>query len=129
VKINIGNLCPWDLTLTLGGVDWATTPPAWKDVIALEGIENMLKAGAGAAGGQGANEIEPRLREAIGVFFAPQAKPALDALRYDDLLAAFTALSAYFGDWLKKKQQAAQAAALGRAVASGSPALQPAPGR
>ena len=111
--VNVSALTPWDLTLVFDGKNYATIRPTWRKVIGLGELEGMLK-------GKASEDLEKNLREAIKGFFPAEIHAVFDKIEYDDLVAAFTACSEYFTDWLKKKQQAAAEAATGRkAPASG----------
>ncbi len=103
-RVNITDLAPWDLTISIGDDNYATVPPTWNDVLHLDAIEKRIESV------KATSAFEPALREAIKRFFPEATHGVVDKLRYYELQAILAAASAYFSDWLKKKQQAAIAA-------------------
>jgi hypothetical protein len=107
--VNISNQVPWDLQLILDDTVYATLRPTLKDLAVLSDVEKRIA-------GPATQELERVLRDVVKRFFPPAVHPVIEATEYDDLLAAFTACSTYFSDWLKKKQQAAKSAAIPAAI-------------
>ncbi len=100
----------WQLTIEIGGEPIATVPPTWAGVQQLAAIETRMADRSALAG------MEDELRAAVKLFCPPSAHGRIDAAGYVELLDAVVGASAYFDAWLKKKQQAARAAALGAAA-------------
>ncbi len=113
-QINVSALVPWNLTLSFGGDPYATKMPTWADVIVLGKAEKALKAMAELPPDE-QKAIDGFLRDGLKRFFPVEIHEAVDAAGWDDVQAAFVAASAYFGEWLKKKQIAAKEAALAAA--------------
>jgi hypothetical protein len=114
--VDISQLAVWDLSFKIEGVNFATKPPCWSDVIELGKVEELIKAQ------QKSPELEGSLRQAVKRFFPAEVHAALDKAGFDDLQAILAAASTYFGDYIKKKQQAAIAAVRPEPVAAAAPA-------
>jgi hypothetical protein len=121
-SVNLDTLCPWDLSLTIGGEAYATRKPCWKDVLELNRAEKALADPSPSA----REKMETTLRSVVKLFFPEAIHATVDRAEYDDLLAAFTVCSDYFQWWLKKKQVSALESARafpGREAAAPTPLI------
>jgi len=108
--VNVTGLVTWDLTLVFAGKNLATVKPRWSDVCELYALEQKLKVQPGDAAPRA--DVETDLRAALKRFFPAEVACVIDQVEYDDLVSAFAACSAYYGDYLKKKREAAVRVAL-----------------
>lgn len=124
MKIDLTTLVPWELTLKINGVEYATRKPTWADVIELDAVEKAVKAARESGDREQLLGVDDLLRGGLKRFFQARDAQAVDSADSDDVQAAFAACSAYYTDWAKKKQADAIAT-----VRPATPTSQPQPGR
>jgi hypothetical protein len=124
MKVNLDAM-PWDLVLTIGGTDYATRKPSWADVQAMAALARDLGrvTGTPASDPAAVAKFEVDLRSGVARFFPDALAPMVNGLAYDTLIGVLTAGQAYFGEWLKKKREAALAAISGPAPFPTTPAI------
>jgi len=102
--INITSI-PWDLTLQIDGTSYATRRPTLEE---LQVMEELAEGFASAAEVKMSQAAQP-LRNLLAAFVDDRA--AVNAMAWDDMVAAFVACQTYLRAWLKKKRDQASIAA------------------
>lgn len=112
----VQRLFPWEFTVTLGGRTYTTRPLTIGDLLEVESIQTEAAQAPSANKGKSdaGLRIIRRMRDLIGSWFDASAKPDLETLMPDAMLAILRGAIAYWQDFTKKNaalRQAATAAA------------------
>lgn len=114
--VNADLLCPWDLTLTLGGHACATIVPDLAAVLGMTKPQSPVTADLASL------DLEATLRQSVKQFLQTDDYPYADKARWDAIMAASVALMTYLEIWLKKKREVAREAAMQMMAANPSAA-------
>lgn len=117
--IDLSKLHPWDLTLIIGGQKGPTAEPTLEVAKKMAAIEAELLAEKQSRDPDAERTCE-LMRSAVALMLQDSSKALADDLGYADTMAAYTGVVMYYADFIKKKQEAATAAA--RATAGADPA-------
>lgn len=130
-KVDIDTAFPWELTIRVGGRDYAIPAPTVAETLAdldradLPREEPTAAADAPADVRKAAKDAVKAAVRGVRAIFGPDDAPDLDKLAWPDLLALRDAYNAYLQDHCKKKQLACREM-LG--VAKLEPSTPPKPG-
>lgn len=105
--VNIDSLAPWELSLTLGGKTFLTCAPTWGASLKLAKLNVILNDP------ELRKNLESDLRDQMKGVVPPEYHDVLTKADYDSLIAAFSAVGAYWEKWLKKKLDSATKLARG----------------
>ena len=104
-QLNLDALVPWDLTVTLSDKSMVILRPTWAAVLAIGKVQAQIKL-MDQMQDDGRSAVLCDLRTALGGVTPEEYKQVTQGADFCDLVSLLTVVSAYYADWVKKKQMA-----------------------